>query len=264
MRHVLPLALAALLLGTAHPLSAQQAIGAPVSEDTALPLPPPSNMPSGWHAAFNVGAQTDYVFRGISQTNERPSGFAGVDVTYGSQWYLGAWTSNVDFSPSGDTSTSQEIDLYGGWRPTVAGIQFDLGYIYYGYRDQPRGLRESYAETYLRASHAFGALTLGLAAYHSPNFPGISRRATYGEANLSYAFDTSWSVSGAWGRQSISHATAHDDGRVSRFAYNTWNLGLSWAINDHTSLDLRYWDTSAHSSGDIYGSRVVAGLKATF
>ncbi|WP_346949737.1 TorF family putative porin [Dyella sp.] len=244
MNHVSSLALAALLAGAVTQTHAQDA--------------------SAWQATFNAGAQSDYVFRGISQTNERPSGFAGADVTYDKQWYLGAWTSNVDFSPSGDTRTSQEIDFYGGWRPTVAGINFDLGYIYYGYRHQPRGLRESYAETYLRASRVFGPLTLGVAAYHSPNFPGISRRATYGEANISYAIDATWSASAAWGRQSIAHATVHEDGSASRFAYNTWNLGLTWAINDHTSLDLRYWDTGAHGSGDIYGSRVVAGVKATF
>lgn len=260
--NVLPsFALAALLAGAAGRAFAQDA--APSPDDGASPTPPASTQ-QGWHAAFNVGAQSDYVFRGISQTDERPSGFAGVDVGYGSQWYLGAWTSNVDFSPSGDTRTSQEIDLYGGWRPTVAGITLDLGYIYYGYRHQPRGLRESYAETYLRASRSLGALTLGIAAYHSPNFPGIARRATYVEATVSYAIDAAWSVSAAWGRQSIRHATVQSDGTASRFAYNTWNLGLAWAINDRTSLDLRYWDTTAHDSGDIYGSRVVAGLKATF
>ncbi|MGO4703493.1 TorF family putative porin [Dyella sp. 2RAB6] len=249
MNHLSSLALALLLAGVATHACA---------EDTAAPDT------TGWRTTFNAGAQSDYVFRGISQTNERPSGFAGVDVAYDSQFYLGAWTSNVDFSPSGDTRTSQEVDLYGGWRPTLAGINFDLGYIYYGYRNQPRGLRESYAETYLRASHAFGPVTLGVAAYHSPNFPGISRRATYGEANIGYTFNATWSASAAWGRQATAHATVHDDGSASRFAYNTWNLGLTWAINNHTSLDLRYWDTSAHGSGDIYGSRMVAGLKATF
>nr|WP_233171634.1 TorF family putative porin [Dyella sp. ASV21] len=217
-----------------------------------------------WQLAFNVGAQSDYVFRGISQTNERPSGFAGADLTYGSQWYLGAWTSNVDFSPSGDSSTSQEYDLYGGWRPTVAGINLDLGYIYYGYRDQPRTLRESYAETYLRGSHALGAWTLGSAAYYSPNFPGSAKHALYGEANLSYAFDPAWTASTAFGRQFIAHSVTRPDGSTARFAYNTWNLGVTWAINSHTSLDVRYWDTDTHGSGDIYHTRVVASLKATF
>ena len=34
--------------------------------------------------AFNIGANTDYVFRGISQTDEDPSVFGGVDATIGS------------------------------------------------------------------------------------------------------------------------------------------------------------------------------------
>lgn len=223
--------------------------------DTATPA---------WQVTYNVGAQTDYVFRGISQTNEHPSGFAGADVTYCNQWYVGAWTSNVDFSPSGDTHTSQEYDLYGGWRPTLAGINFDLGYIYYGYRDQPRNIRESYAETYLRATHAFGALTLGGGVAYSPNFPGIAKHALYAEGNIAYAINAAWSVSAALGRQTEADATPLPHGAPQDFNYTTWNAGVTYAINDHTSLDLRYWDTNKHAAGDIYDSRVVAALKAMF
>lgn len=262
MKRTLLLALAALPLG-ATSLAFAQDTGTPTDELIAPPMASPATGP-GWQVAFNAGAQSDYVFRGISQTNERPSGFAGIDVTYDNRWYVGAWSSNVDFTPSGDTSTSQEYDLYGGWRPTLAGINLDLGYIYYGYRDQPRGTREAYAETYLRGTHAFGALTLGGAAYYSPNFPGSAKHAVYGEANLSYAINATWTASTALGRQYIAHSVSHPDGSTSRFAYNTWNAGVSWAINDHTALDLRYWDTDTHGSGDIYHARVVASLKASF
>jgi uncharacterized protein (TIGR02001 family) len=224
---------------------------------TAAPTP-------DWSVTYNFGAQSDYIFRGISQTNERPSGFAGIDVTYKNQFYVGAWTSNVDFSPSGDHSTNQEIDLYGGWRPTFAGVNFDLGYIYYGYRNQPHGLRESYSEVYLKGSHAFGPFTLGASAYHSPNFPGITRTADYYEVNAAYALSGSWSLSGAVGRQFESGALIDAGGYVCDFDYSTWNAGVTYAINDHTSLDLRYWDTNQHQMGSIYHSHVVLMLKATF
>jgi len=219
---------------------------------------------SDWKVAYNFGAQSDYVFRGISQTNERPSGFAGIDVTYASRLYAGAWTSNVDFTPSGDTSTRQEYDLYGGWRPSVAGIDFDLGYIYYGYRDQPQGLRESYSEFYLKGSHAFGPLTLGAAGYASPNFPGITHEARYYEINLAYALNAQWSLSGAVGRQFESDAVQRDDGSRGDFNYSTWNAGVSYAVNEHVSVDLRYWDTNMHVAGKIYDARAVLALKATF
>ena len=214
--------------------------------------------------AYNVGAQSDYIFRGISQTDRGSSGFAGVDATYKNQFYLGAWTSNVDFSPSGDPSTRQEYDLYGGWRPVLAGFNFDLGYIYYGYTKQPRGLRESYSEGYLKVSRAIGPVTLGLATYRSPDFPGISRRAHYEEFNAAYAIDTSWSVSGAAGRQAISQASEDEAGSRHDFTYRTWNAGVTYAVNDRVSIDLRYWNTDTHESGDIYHAHTVASIKATF
>ena len=219
---------------------------------------------SPWQVTFNAGAQSDYVFRGISQTNGHTSGFAGADVIYQKDWYVGAWTSNVDFSPSGDAHTSQEYDVYGGWRPTLAGISFDLGYIYYGYRNQPRNIRESYAEGYLRGTRAFGPLTLGGTAAYSPNFPGIAKHALYIEGNIAYVISAAWSASAAWGRQFESDATQLPDRDRQDFNYSTWNAGISYAINEHTLLDLRYWDTSQHAAGDIYQSRVVAAIKATF
>ncbi|MBB3228686.1 uncharacterized protein (TIGR02001 family) [Luteibacter sp. Sphag1AF] len=230
----------------------------------AIPCAMATDAQPDWQVTFNAGAQTDYVFRGISQTDGHPAGFAGADVTYLNQWYVGAWTSNVDFSPSGDTRTSQEVDLYGGWRPVIGGIALDLGYIYYGYRNQPEGLRESYAETYLRGAHAFGALTVGAGVVYSPNFPGVARHALYTEVNAAYVVNTAWSLSAVAGHQTSANASQWPDGSPRDFNYTTWNVGATYAINDHTSLDLRYWDTDQHDAGRIYRARVVAGIKATF
>jgi uncharacterized protein (TIGR02001 family) len=252
MKKVSLLALISLPLGLAGNVIAQDASA-----------PDPSAAPN-WQVTYNVGAQSDYVFRGISQTDGHSSGFAGADVTYRNQWYVGAWTSNVDFSPSGDSHTTQELDLYGGWRPTLAGINFDLGYIYYGYKNQPHDLRESYSEVYLRGTHAFGPFTVGAGVAYSSNFPGITRHAVYGEANLAYAINSAWTVSTALGRQTESGAVISANGIADSFNYTTWNAGVTYAINEHTSLDLRYWDTNTHASGDIYQSRVVAAIKATF
>lgn len=217
-----------------------------------------------WQVTGNVGAQSDYIFRGISQTDRRSSGFAGVDATWRNSLYAGAWTSNVDFSPSGDRSTDQEYDIYGGWRPHVAGVDLDVGYIRYGYMHQPRAMRETYVEWYAKASRAFGPVTLGVAAYRSPNFPGVVREATYGEFNAAWTFRDNWSLSAAYGRQQEAHATAREDGTFASFVYTTWNAGVTWQFDPHVSLDLRYWNTDTHASGDIYHAHLVAGIKATF
>ncbi|MDR3445061.1 MULTISPECIES: TorF family putative porin [unclassified Dyella] len=264
MKKILSFTLVSMLAGASSLLHAQDTVGGGPADGGTPPPIPSQPAPDTWQVAFNVGAQSDYIFRGISQTNEHPSGFAGLDVTAKGAFYAGVWTSNVDFSPSGDTRTRQEVDLYGGWRPTFAGITFDLGYIHYGYLHQPKEMTESYAETYLRGSHAFGPVTLGGAVYYSPNFPGIARHAVYAEGNVAYTIDPAWTVSVAMGRQTIGSSVMRDDGSRADFSYNTWNAGVTWTIRDGLSLDLRYWDTNAHDSGHIYGSHAVAALKFAF
>ena len=88
----------------------------------------------------------------------------------------------------------------------------------------------------------------------SDDFFGETGQATYVELNGSVPVAEKVSISGAVGRQNVDY-----DGD-----YTTWNLGASYALNDVVGFDLRYHDTSEHSFGDVYGSRVVLGVKAVF
>ena len=201
--------------------------------------------------AFNVGANTDYVFRGVSQTDEDPSVFGGVDATIGSIGYAGVWVSNVDFN----NGTNAEFDLYGGIKPVVGPVTLDLGVIYYGYVDQPSGSHEDYWEFKAAGSIPAGPATLGAAVFYSPEFFGKTGDAYYYEVNASLPIPNSkFSISGAVGHQQV-------EGPAD---YTTWNAGVGFALTDHIGFDLRYWDTDEHSFGKIYDSRVVIGVKATF
>src|SRR3569623_1279038 len=75
---------------------------------------------------FNIGAASDYVFRGVSQPDSNPQVFGGADLTAG-MFYAGVWASNVDF---GD-ATYAELNASGSpadkW--TVSGA---LGYQSFG------------------------------------------------------------------------------------------------------------------------------------
>jgi uncharacterized protein (TIGR02001 family) len=86
--------------------------------------------------AYNVGAVSDYRFRGISQASFKPALQLGVDFAHKSGFYLGAFGSNVkwvkDFN--GATKGSYEIDLYGGFKGSITpDLGFDLGVITYQY-----------------------------------------------------------------------------------------------------------------------------------
>jgi len=232
LRTILLAAAASTLFGTAA-----------FAADEAAPPPP-------YTLSFNFGAATDYVFRGISQTDEKPQAFAGADLAV-SKFYVGTWASNVSFKPFGDTKTSTEIDFYGGFKPSFGKLNLDIGAIYYAYLNNPA--HTEYVEAYGKGSYAFGPLTLGGAVFWSPEFPAKSGDAWYYEGNAAYTVGK-WTVSGALGRQTIQKAAD----------YTTWNAGVSYAIKDGISLDVRYWDTNAHSFADVYGARAVASIKASF
>jgi uncharacterized protein (TIGR02001 family) len=205
--------------------------------------------------AFNIGVASDYVFRGVSQTDEEVQVFGGVDATFGSA-YAGVWASNVDFSPFGDTSTEAEIDIYAGFKPEAGGFVFDFGGIYYTYLDQPEGSAElNYFEFKAAASRAVGPATFGGAIFYSPEFTGEVGDATYFEANAAYTINDVVSVSGALGRQTFADIDAD---------YTTWNLGATFVVGPGFGLDIRYWDTDEHDFGEIYEGRVVASLKKVF
>ena len=98
----------------------------------------------------NVGATTNYVFRGLTQTDD---GFAiqgGVDYVHELNQtvgiYAGAWASNVEDNLAND---GFEYDLYAGFQFEFAkDAKFDVGYIMYEYTDDvldnARGTDEIY------------------------------------------------------------------------------------------------------------------------
>jgi uncharacterized protein (TIGR02001 family) len=198
---------------------------------------------------FNVGAASDYVFRGVSQTDENPQVFGGADLSVG-KFYAGVWASNVDFN---DT-TDAEFDLYAGIKPTLGLVSLDLGVLYYGYVDQPSGADLDYFEFKAAGSVPLGPATLGAQVYYSPDYYAGVDHGLYYEVNGSFSPTEKVSFSAALGRQEVSGSGD----------YTTWNAGVGYALTDHLGLDLRYHDTDKHSFGDIYGGRAVISLKATF
>jgi uncharacterized protein (TIGR02001 family) len=202
--------------------------------------------------SFNVGVASDYVFRGFSQTDSKPQVYGGADVGIGI-FYAGAWLSNVDF---GD-STDMEYDLYAGFKPTLGPVSLDVGILRYGYTNQSDGADLDFWEGKVAGSVPAGKGTIGAAVYYTPENFNQSGQATYVELNGSMPVTDKLSVSGAVGHQSL-------EGPLD---YETWNLGVGYAINDVFGVDLRYWDTNVEKSDDPFkltSGRVVVGLKAAF
>lgn len=77
----------------------------------------------------NIGATSNYVWRGVTQTDDQAAVQGGLDYEHESGLYVGTWVSNVDFGDGGET----EWDIYAGYANEFEGFSYDLGYIQYYY-----------------------------------------------------------------------------------------------------------------------------------
>ena len=77
-------------------------------------------------ADISAGASSDYLFRGVPQTDGGVSAWADVNHMFGDSGFMaGAWLGQVDYADGSDLET----DLYAGW----SNGDWTVGYIDYSY-----------------------------------------------------------------------------------------------------------------------------------
>jgi len=117
-------------------------------------------LPAVSHAdvAFNVGAVSDYRYRGISQTRLKPALQGGLDYTNGA-FYAGAWASQIKWIKDFGGDASVEIDLYGGVKGEVTKeLTYDVGVLTYQY---PSNKLKPIGGANANTTEVYGALTYG-------------------------------------------------------------------------------------------------------
>ncbi|WP_439552462.1 TorF family putative porin [Falsiroseomonas sp.] len=177
---------------------------------------------------------SDYMFRGLSQTRNRPAAQLTLDVEHESGVYVGAFLSNVAFA---GTNARQEVDLMAGYRFAIGDLKLDLGATYYAYPGYtaPRGGFElAFYEFALRASYEIAPVKfVGTAAY-SPQFTGESGAAYYLEGGfdlaLDYGFTVSPRVGYQWVERNIVPAAGSRDGFFGAQDYGYFSLSVSREI----------------------------------
>ncbi|MBK8741047.1 MAG: hypothetical protein IPM02_16650 [Betaproteobacteria bacterium] len=85
--------------------------------------------------AFNVGVWSQYIFRGLSQTDFKPAIQGGADYAHDSGLYVGVWGSNIEWLRDfGISSGRVELDIYGGYKKSLTDdIAVDVGFLRYQY-----------------------------------------------------------------------------------------------------------------------------------
>ena len=79
----------------------------------------------------NVSVTNNYIWRGLTQTENEAAVQGGIDWASDGGFYVGTWVSNVNYGPS--DVYSYEHDIYAGYAFSAGGLDFDIGYLYYNY-----------------------------------------------------------------------------------------------------------------------------------
>ncbi|MDX5362570.1 MAG: TorF family putative porin [Pseudazoarcus pumilus] len=198
----------------------------------------------------NISIVSDYAFRGISQTDQRPAIQGGFDWEHDSGFYAGFWASNVSWLNDLDlgTNNSLETNLYAGYATSFGPIGVDVGLLQYYYpgdygtaykaagNDDPHTL-----EGYIGLSWEFLTFT------YSHSFTNLfgyedSKNSKYYNLAASYEIMDGLTLDASYG---YSNITGQDN-------YKDWKLGVTKSYGG-VDFGLHYTDT------DISNSRIADG-----
>ena len=215
--------------------------------------------------AYNVGLYSQYIFRGLTQTNRQPALQGGIDLTHSSGFYLGAWGSNISWlrdkiGTSSDavytSGGSLELDLYGGYRTDIKGVGIDVGALQYWYPGTLRKPGQSGANTTeVYAALSYGWLqgkistvvsedAWGFGKEYNVSSGGDDERGTYYaelNANIPLA-DTGITALIHVARQEFNNAKVTRTGPAA--SYTDWKLGLTKAFDNGINVGAYYTDTN--------------------
>jgi hypothetical protein len=241
-------------------LAAGLASSSVMAADMAVKAPPAAAAaPSPWDVVVTAALMNDYNFRGVTQSNHKPSTQAGFELRYtvNPMWqlYSGISGESIDFP----NAAAAEIDFYGGIRPTFDKLALDFGAWYYWY---PGGECFGLAAGPINNCNLNGGGPPAGPGVPNPNLqpfgPNFAKKnasfwEVYGKAT--YTFNDQWAAgvqeyyspsvvnTGAWGWFST--------GNITWTAPSTmFQNGLGMYI----SGDVGYWDLGTSDSFYAAGS----------
>lgn len=169
----------------------------------------------------NVGFASDYIHRGVSQTDHEPALQGGLDWTHPLGLYLGAWGSNVKLAGE---PASLELDVYGGYTYRITReLSASLGVLRYQYF--PRGETNAWD---FPAKLQYGPFRMEAA--FAPRFAGGDGHAWYLAAGWSDALFLDVTLGLAAGRSFFSPAVGLDDYTDFRVSASRELFGIDWEV----------------------------------
>jgi uncharacterized protein (TIGR02001 family) len=199
----------------------------------------------------NVLLATEYLYRGLTQTNEDPAIQGGFDYAHASGFYIGTWASSLEFNPSTSNAASLELNYYAGYGFDLAGLSYDLGYLYYHYTGQNEdagGGDYDFWEIYGSVGKEFGgslAPSVSVGFAWSPDFYGEDDDGIYVNGSFGLSLPAGISPYFNIGYQDVSG----DKTTPAGFDYWHYAIGASKDVGPLT-LDISWNDADNYCSGN--------------
>ncbi|MBS4017230.1 TorF family putative porin [Azonexus hydrophilus] len=199
----------------------------------------------------NVTIASDYVFRGISQTQHKPAIQGGFDYSHASGFYAGIWSSNVAWVKEGGfkDNSSLEVDVYGGYRGAIGDFGYDVGALHYYYPGDTNTTNNfpnpDSTEVYVGVSWKFlslkysHAVSSHLFGWVNPTSNEKSRGSNYLDLTATHDFGNGWGGVAHVGRQTIKN--------YSDASYTDWKIGVTKDLGFGVA-GLTYTDSNAKGS----------------
>jgi len=181
----------------------------------------------------NIAASSNYLWRGVSQTDDAAAISGGLDYADDSGFYAGTWASNIDFSDE----ASAELDFYLGFSGQLnKDVSYDIGYIYYAYPDSAQTERSNeydFGEIYGSLAYSYFSLS---ASYGVNN----EDAAKFADSSLYISADAEFEIADGLTLALHFGDYSFDDKMVAQ-DYNDYSVSLSkngftFAVSD-TDMD---------------------------
>ena len=192
----------------------------------------------------NVSLTTDYVYRGLSYTNEEPAIHGAFKIEHESGAYVSTWATHVNFleddTVKPDERASFVIGWYAGYNADLNdNLNYDIQVASYAFPGADDDLNYPFSELNGVLTYTIQDTDLGLIYSFSPDFFLKSDQAHYYELNAAHTFTKAYNleIGGRVGRQTVK-----DNDTVGFDDYSTYGVWASYPIGDWTAT-LEYVST---------------------
>lgn len=202
-----------------------------------------------------VGLYSEYEYRGISQTSEKPALQLNLDYGHASGFYVGTFVTNIkwlkDAAEVGgfNTSAKFEWDIYAGYKFEVAkGWLLDVGYLRYEYPSSGSfNPKPNTDEIY--AGITYGPFNAKYSYSINDTFGVVnSEGSDFIEGNIAYPVaDTKWTITGHLGHQKFKNNKSLD--------YTVYKVGFVYDFGGGLNAGAYLKGTDAESALYTYKGR---------